>query len=280
MPATAASSRRSQPNQPLNSARRPPCGVVDNAARSPQPHRANNNRSGHLMCYQIRTSLFAIDRPCRRAWLRWNTTVGCGRRAQPHVRDRPGRILVSWMRVPPAPVHPRSSRRGTLDSDPGLAAPAGVAVGGLSAATVGPRHLRSHSPRGNRLGVRHPARQRGPEPFPCHHLPGAACRMAVCGSGPGSAAGPDAGRSGPRLRCRAQGADRMARGGRTCHDRGNHIDHRAGGAAQQLGFADLSSAPDRALDPGPLACFLSHWRAAPDHVSRSRRRGRAAVPAP
>jgi hypothetical protein len=44
-------------------ARRPPCGVVDNAARSPQPHRGNNNRSGHLMCYKNRTSSKAIDTP-------------------------------------------------------------------------------------------------------------------------------------------------------------------------------------------------------------------------
>jgi len=38
------------------------CGFVDNAARCPQPHRANSNSSGHLMCYENRTSSKAIDR--------------------------------------------------------------------------------------------------------------------------------------------------------------------------------------------------------------------------
>ena len=40
------------------------CGVVDNAARSPQLHRAIIiSRSGHLMCYENRTSSRATDTP-------------------------------------------------------------------------------------------------------------------------------------------------------------------------------------------------------------------------
>ena len=58
--------KRIKPNQPLKSARRQPCGFVDNAPRYPQPHRAINNRSGHIMCYENRTSLRASD-------TRWTT---------------------------------------------------------------------------------------------------------------------------------------------------------------------------------------------------------------
>ena len=42
--------------------RRRPDGPVDNAARSPQPHRPSNNRSGHLTRYDTRTSSRATDR--------------------------------------------------------------------------------------------------------------------------------------------------------------------------------------------------------------------------
>src|SRR5713101_6182998 len=38
-----------------------PCGFVDNAPRYPQPHRAISNRSGHIMCYENRTSLRASN---------------------------------------------------------------------------------------------------------------------------------------------------------------------------------------------------------------------------
>src|SRR5271166_5593538 len=48
-------------DRPLKPARRQPCGFVDNALRYPQPHRAINNRSGHIMCYENRTSLRASD---------------------------------------------------------------------------------------------------------------------------------------------------------------------------------------------------------------------------
>ncbi len=65
MPPTALSSRQTmKPSQPLNSARRPRGGFVDNATRSPQPHRAiSDNRSGHMMCYKNRTSSRATDEP-------------------------------------------------------------------------------------------------------------------------------------------------------------------------------------------------------------------------
>ena len=53
---------RSMSRAPLNSARRRrPDGLVDNAARSPQPHRPSNNSSGHLMRYDTRTSSRATD---------------------------------------------------------------------------------------------------------------------------------------------------------------------------------------------------------------------------
>ena len=38
-----------------------PYGFVDNALRYPQTHRAINNRSGHIMCYENRTSSHASD---------------------------------------------------------------------------------------------------------------------------------------------------------------------------------------------------------------------------
>src|SRR5271165_1836084 len=38
-----------------------PRGFVDNASRYPQPHRAINHRSGHIMCYEKRTSLRATN---------------------------------------------------------------------------------------------------------------------------------------------------------------------------------------------------------------------------
>ena len=55
---------RSMSRALLNSARRRrPDGLVDNAARSPQPHRPSNNSSGHLMRYDTRTSSRATDSP-------------------------------------------------------------------------------------------------------------------------------------------------------------------------------------------------------------------------
>jgi hypothetical protein len=36
--------------------RQPACGFVDNAARCPQPHRHNHNRSGQLMRYEDRST--------------------------------------------------------------------------------------------------------------------------------------------------------------------------------------------------------------------------------
>jgi hypothetical protein len=36
--------------------RQPACGFVDNAARCPQPHRRNQNRSGQLMRYEDRST--------------------------------------------------------------------------------------------------------------------------------------------------------------------------------------------------------------------------------
>src|SRR5690242_8630583 len=53
-------------NAPLKSARRRACGNVDNANASPTvPQENKTGRSGHLMCYQNRTSSFAIDILCR-----------------------------------------------------------------------------------------------------------------------------------------------------------------------------------------------------------------------
>src|SRR5689334_13839528 len=50
-------------NAPLKSARRRACGNGDNANASPTvPQENKTGRSGHLMCYQNRTSSFAIDR--------------------------------------------------------------------------------------------------------------------------------------------------------------------------------------------------------------------------
>ena len=58
-----AGSRTSQSSAPLNSARRRACGNVDNAAALPTVPQENRTRSsGHMMCYQNRTTSFAIDR--------------------------------------------------------------------------------------------------------------------------------------------------------------------------------------------------------------------------
>ena len=49
--------RSGTPKTPPKSARRRACGNVDDAARRPQSHRRNKSRrSGHMMCYQNRTS--------------------------------------------------------------------------------------------------------------------------------------------------------------------------------------------------------------------------------
>ncbi len=63
--ASAATESRSMLLGPLNSARRSrPDGFVDNTARCPQPHRPinHNHSSGHMTCYERRTSSRATDR--------------------------------------------------------------------------------------------------------------------------------------------------------------------------------------------------------------------------
>src|SRR5258707_5262596 len=64
-PASTLPHSRSMPRGPLNSARPArPDGFVDNAARCPQPHRPINHSSGHLTCYERRTSSRATDIAC------------------------------------------------------------------------------------------------------------------------------------------------------------------------------------------------------------------------
>ena len=68
LPASMATESRSMPYGPPNSARPArPDGFVDNAARCPQPHRPINHRSGHMTCYERRTSSRATDSPVVRS---------------------------------------------------------------------------------------------------------------------------------------------------------------------------------------------------------------------
>ena len=53
---TPRETRAMMPNWLHEPLRQPACGFVDNAARCPQPHRHNHNRSGQLMRYEDRST--------------------------------------------------------------------------------------------------------------------------------------------------------------------------------------------------------------------------------
>jgi hypothetical protein len=64
---------------PPKSARRRACGNVDNANALPKvPQENKRRRSGHVICYQNRTSSFAIDR----TWIRIFWKFLCRRPSQ------------------------------------------------------------------------------------------------------------------------------------------------------------------------------------------------------